>query len=148
MIRVGMTGTRKGMNQSQSRHFSRMLRLLNPGPGAPFHHGDCIGSDEQGFMMAKDNGYRTYSHPPIITVNQAWTKSDVILSPADYMVRNRDIVEAADRMLATPDTKQEKFQGSGTWSAIRYSIKCLKPICIIFPDGDVAFIGDWPERFK
>lgn len=143
-----MTGTRRGMNQSQSREFGRMLRLLNPEPGAPFHHGDCIGSDEQGCMMAKDNGYRTYSHPPTNKTNRAWAPSDVVLPEAEYMVRNRDIVDAVDRMLATPDSKQEKFQGSGTWAAIRYSVKCLKPVCIIFPDGVTAFIGDWPERFK
>lgn len=147
MMRVGMTGTRKGMSWQQLSMFRKMLDSLNSNPSIDdkpaFHHGDCIGADMEANSLAQEAGYRTYAHPPVISTNRAWCKSDVILPVADYMVRNRDIVEAVDRMLAAPKAEKEEFAGSGTWAAIRYTIQVQKPIMIIFPDGSYQLRGAW-----
>ena len=52
----------------------------------------------------------------------------------DYLVRNHDIVDVCDVLVATPGQKEEQIR-SGTWATIRYARKIRKQIIIVYPDG-------------
>lgn len=56
-----------------------------------------------------------------------------VLEPKPYLVRNKDIVNASEGMLAAPRGPEELR--SGTWSTIRYARKCRKKVLIMWPDG-------------
>lgn len=62
------------------------------------------------------------------------------------MIRNVHIIEETNRMIATPRSMIEEFQGSGTWAAIRYSRKILRPLAIVWPDGIIRY-ERWPDEF-
>ena len=92
-----------------------------------------MGADEQAELLARGLGYVTVAHPPTNPHLRAYTTSDITLDPADYLVRNRAIVDAADVMIACPDGP-ERLR-SGTWATIRYARKVGKDLCVIGPDG-------------
>lgn len=100
------------------------------------HHGDCIGADADFHRLAELNGLKTHGHPPINSSKRAFCKFDVIEEPKEYLDRNKDIVDAVDWMIFTPETKEEVLR-SGTWSTVRYARKQKKPYIIVFPDGSV-----------
>jgi len=51
-----------------------------------------------------------------------------------YPVRNRDIVDESDMMVACPGGPEELR--SGTWSTIRYAHKQGKEVLILMPEED------------
>ena len=51
--------------------------------------------------------------------------------PKPYLDRNRDIVDACEVLLATPDGP-ERLR-SGTWSTVRYARKIGKPVEVRLP---------------
>ena len=133
---VGFTGTQGGMTPLQKLEFaSRLPQIL----GVEFHHGDCIGSDEEADKIVRRTclNHRVIVHPPVKDAKRAWVAlfdEDVLLDPKDYIPRNHDIVDAVEEMFATPKGLEEERR-SGTWATIRYAWKVEKPITIIFPDG-------------
>ena len=140
-MRIGFTGTQKGMTNSQKHGVSMVLifnhpiRFMDNLPGDAFdaHHGDCIGADAEFEELAKEYGYTTYAHPASDTGNKrAYCKSDVILPAKPALKRNKDIVNAASIMIATPKENHEVLR-SGTWSTIRYAKKCGTIIHVIYP---------------
>lgn len=62
------------------------------------------------------------------------TDYDIVYSPQDPLVRNRDIVSCSDIMIATPKTIHEERR-SGTWATIRYARELKKKLYIIAPNG-------------
>jgi len=142
MSNIGFTGTRDGMTIEQRKKFLSLIKKLRT---EQFHHGDCIGSDKQANEMIDSNRdpYEKIpliiSHPPKYNGYRANCKADVVLKPEDYLTRNRDIVNATEVLIATPQGK-EKLR-SGTWSTIRYARTKKRKIYIIFPDGKVKEEG-------
>lgn len=133
---VGFTGTRAGMTDMQRA----VLRTLPEMKRVWFHHGDCRGADEQAHEIANGLLSQIVIHPP---VNDSWRangglgcRADIILDPKPYLERNRDIVDAADILIAAPGSNDEQPRG-GTWYTIRYARKMGKPIIIIYPAGRV-----------
>lgn len=61
-------------------------------------------------------------------------------APKPYLVRNRDIVEETELLIAAPAKAVEHLQ-SGTWSTVRYARRFGRPISIIRPDGTVIREG-------
>jgi len=59
--------------------------------------------------------------------------------PRPPLVRNRDIVDATDMLIAAPATRKEVLR-SGTWATIRYAKKMKKWIYIIYPSGHKEII--------
>lgn len=53
----------------------------------------------------------------------------------DYKVRDKDIVDMSERMIATPFCPE--IARSGTWTTVRYARKKNKPLWIVMPDGQV-----------
>lgn len=132
-MKVGFTGTQRGMTDRQLSKVDSMLRALAaPAPIDEFHHGDCIGADEQ-FHQAVNDPERTFIHPPEDNSKRAWCHSCHILKPKPYLERNHDIVDSVDVLIATPKTNYEELR-SGTWATIRYAMKKDKKVMVIYPN--------------
>jgi hypothetical protein len=118
---IGYTGTQAGMSDRQMSALYTHLSLLHP--GSEFHHGDCIGGDEEAHGIAMSFGLRIVIHPPINSRKRAFCKgAAVVLEPKDYIPRNHDIVDAIELLIAAPKTDGEELR-SGTWATVRYARK-------------------------
>lgn len=135
MRRIGFTGTQHGMTEPQ---FSALLRLFkvedNDYEGrVEFHHGDCIGADEEADAEAWGMNWRVILHPPIENRKRAYCESHEERIALPYLVRNHAIVDETEALYATPHGPEELR--SGTWATIRYARKAGKPVHIVWPDG-------------
>lgn len=128
---VGFTGTQIGLTDYQIEHLIHTLQEL--GNNQEFHHGDCIGADALAAFHAHRLGFEIVCHPPINSSKRAWTKFHTKEWEAkEYLVRNHDIVDCSDILIACPKTVEEELR-SGTWATVRYARKKNKPIQIIYP---------------
>jgi hypothetical protein len=130
---LGFTGTSNGMRDLQLKAFIRELARYEP---EEFHHGDCVGADEEAHAVADQTGWRVIIHPPIKSIMRAYCRG-FALPEKDYLPRNHDIVEDTARMIATPYEPSE-IQRSGTWATVRYARRIGRPVTIIWPDGSVS----------
>lgn len=135
MIRVGFTGTRKGMTEKQKATVKGLLTQLGIDIA---HHGGCVGADTD-FDDICGNSYPrsiiTVIHPSNIPNQRGvWHFTAHVRRRKNPLERNKDIVNAADFMIATPGESVEVLR-SGTWATIRYARKAMKPLCTVFPDG-------------
>ncbi len=140
-MRVGFTGTRDGMTDQQRRSFIAWAK----GCGATeFHHGCCLGADEDAFDVftsADDLGFsrpRTVAHPPknrAMICSLAEMLSDEKKEPLEYLTRNRLIVLACDVLAACPKGMAEELR-SGTWSTIRFARSQGTPVVMFWPNGE------------
>ena len=136
---VGFTGTRRGMNEKQKKLLRSFLeRLKWHCKAREFHHGDCVGADEEAHEIARESSYYIVVHPPINPILRAFCEGNEVLDPKPYLVRNRDIVDSSDVLIACPYQEKEVLR-SGTWATVRYARKRHKPIIIIFPSGRVKY---------
>lgn len=130
---VGFTGTQRGMTEKQKDRFCDKLSELGV---TEFHHGDCVGADEQADNIVRTmGGIRIVIHPPDNDAKRAFCSQrgpTKVCEPKPYLERNHDIVDAAETMIATPGETQEQLR-SGTWATIRYSRKTKKPGWILTP---------------
>lgn len=126
-VHVGFTGTRKGMSERQKNKLVEIFTdFRNGGDQIVFHHGDCEGSDAEADLIARNFKAEIHIHPPNNPKNRAfcYQEGDHIYPEKPYLVRDRDIVDAVQMMLAAPkDDKREEFRGSGTWASYRYAKK-------------------------
>ena len=139
---IGFTGTRAGMSDKQKETFIRVVSELNE--LSEFHHGDCIGADDEAADIIADilpeegHHIKIVCHPPIKEELRAFNKSaDITLQPKDYFARNRDIVDAADILIACPKESSRQSRG-GTWYTVDYAQKRGAKFLIIWPDGSVT----------
>jgi hypothetical protein len=133
MRKIGFSGTRNGMTGDQSFAVAGLLRSHDR---CELHHGDCIGADFEAGIMARAAGHRVSIHPPTDPSNRAFSLYDVMRPVKPYLVRNRNIVDETDELIATPAEMTEQQRG-GTWSTIRYARRKGKPITVILPDGTI-----------
>lgn len=137
MVRLGITGSRCDITANAITAFDQFLQTIDVNE---VHHGDCIGADSiiHNMILINSNCKNTtiIIHPPKNSTYRANCNGNNVLihSPKDYLVRNKDIVNDTDALIAFPSTKNEVLR-SGTWSTIRYARKCSKPIIVIYPDG-------------
>lgn len=138
-MKIGVTGTKKGLSEQQKEYVlgkkSAMWKLLME----ELHHGDCIGVDAQVHSLLKTCGFRVQNfviiHPPQKTLYQAWCAPfKKRHKPKPYLVRNRDIVDETEFLIAFPKGYEEELR-SGTWACVRYARKKHKTILFVFPDG-------------
>jgi len=125
---AGFTGTQSTMSTDQ---FDRLVKLCKDYKITELHHGDCVGADAVAHDIAESLNIRTVIHPPIKPFKRAFKKGDMILPMKDYLVRNRDIVNASEILFACPKGPEELR--SGTWSTVRYARRVKKPIEIVMP---------------
>jgi len=136
-LHIGFTGTQQGMTGAQKVSFETLIyNLTGPCPDFTFNHGDCVGADAQAHNIVYEIfGCRVYIHPPIDNKKRAWSKGAAHTNPpVEYLQRNRNIVNASEILIATPNGFKEERR-SGTWATIRYAKRLRKRIFIIYPDG-------------
>lgn len=129
-MKVGFTGTQSGMTGEQKKEVNRLMLLLSP---SEFHHGDCIGSDEEAHRIAYRLSRPIYIHPPKISTKRAFTNGFISYPPKPYLERNHDIVDNVYILIACP--KEKEILRSGTWATIRYAILRKIKTIIIYPNG-------------
>jgi len=130
------------MTKKQKRGVRSLLLELN---GTHFHHGDCVGSDEQAHVIALGLNYRIIIHPPVDERKRAFCKgATLVCEQKPYLVRNKDIVRKSVVMLATPRSFKEYLR-SGTWSTVRHSVTCKVRTLIIWPDGRIEERTENPD---
>ena len=133
-MKVGFTGTRKGMTPEQ---ISKVTAILKYHGASEFHHGDCVGADAEAHLVAVGLGVPVHIHPPINESGRAFcTGYEKVSNSKPYLDRNKDIVEACELLIAAPDGLQEKVR-SGTWSTVRYARE-RKRVLIVFYTGEVV----------
>lgn len=137
-MKIGFTGTQSGMTDAQKTAFKSLILEYKP---TEFHHGCCIGADEQAHQICIDcNVPIIIIHPPINTSKQATCvlrDSDKMLEPKDYLIRNHNIVNSVDLLIATPKEAIMQ-QRSGTWATYRYAFKSNKTTNLIYPLGKIS----------
>jgi hypothetical protein len=138
-MKIGITGTRYGMNSSQRTNVNDVLvqimtecKTLNE--TAEFHHGDCVGVDVEAAAIAKELGYVIVCHPPSNNDLRGNFYYDVTHEPTNHFARNRRIVDHTDALLVVPyqDTHQKR---GGTWYTHDYAVKVDKPLFVFYPKG-------------
>lgn len=134
-MRIGFTGTRKGMTEAQKASCASLILQLNI---TEVHHGDCVGADSDFHDLLYLHGYDNtiHIHPPTKSHLRAHCMGPkcVIHDPQDYLVRDRVIVDNSDLLIATPASRMEELR-SGTWYTIRYAKSKEVPMFVVWPDG-------------
>lgn len=130
---VGFTGTREGMTAEQIARVEQVIDSLSPQRA---HHGDCIGADAEFHLICNDRDIPIWIHPPLDPSRRAFMVSGgvVCYTPKRYLVRNGDIVNSVNFLIAAPKARKE-IMGSGTWSTIRYAKTIGRHALVIYPDG-------------
>ena len=132
MKKIGVTGTRYGMNGKQKENiFSFLAKMKKENEAIQLHHGDCAGVDVEVAAIAKELGFRIVSHPPIDN-DCVKFPADEIREPLGHFARNRSIVDETDLLIVVPLQNSHQTQG-GTWYTHDYAVKKKKPVEIFFP---------------
>lgn len=130
-MKIGVTGTRSGMNETQFHELQIYLGQLDPAV-TELHHGDCVGVDAEVATLAKALGMKIVCHPPEKTDLRAWFDSDETRTPLSYFARNRNIVDETDQLLVVP--YQDTWQpNGGTWYTHDYAKKKGKNTIVFLP---------------
>ena len=135
MLKIGFTGTRHGMTMRQEKELEKLVKAKD---FREFHHGMCIGSDEQAHAIVFDKAPQAniIGHPPKADSSKATMDCNKVVAADSWHRRNKDIVDSSDYLIATPDAKERA--GSGTWKTVRYARKKGKRIYIIHKNGRVS----------
>lgn len=138
-MRLGFTGTRMDLTLKQRTALVRAFQWFRP---KEFVHGDCFGADTTAHNYAdairETIGLTLIKIRPSTAKSRAFNDSEIaVVYPAkEPLVRNKDIVDDVDVMVACPQRLKEELR-SGTWHAIRYSLG-KKPVLVIWPTGKVS----------
>ena len=134
-VKIGVTGTRSGMNSEQKAKINEYIAEMSVS-SLEIHHGDCVGVDiEFAEMFRNISGAVIVCHPPVKNELRAWHKSDIILEPKSHFARNRDIVDACDVLFVVPYQTSHQSTG-GTWYTHDYAVKKGVPVIVIWPMSD------------
>lgn len=128
-MKVGVTGTRSGMTETQ---FFLVKGFLESLKGAELHHGDCVGVDAEVAMLAQELGYKIVCHPPEKDDLRAYVPAHEMREPFSYFRRNRNIVDECDMLIVVPYQSSQQAHG-GTWYTYSYAVKKNKRTEIIWP---------------
>lgn len=144
-MKLGFTGTRHSLTNSQHAAIQRLLPTLRPDEA---HHGDCVGADEAFHRICRTLAIPVVIHPPKEPKLRAWCDSTLMRPAAPYLSRNRQIVKDTQALIAAPKetAEPEPAQGQGTWSTVRYARRSGTPVYLIWPDGRVERQGHRTNR--
>lgn len=144
-IRVGFTGTRRGMTVTQRAAVRQTLVAWDDRYFLDeAHHGGCVGADLEFNALCEQMGLRVIVHPSMVgrQTQSVLKTAHRVMTPLPPLVRNKCIVTDTDVLLAAPATVHEIVR-SGTWATVREARRRLRPIAIIAPDGEVRLEGAW-----
>ena len=153
---IGFCGSQNGMNSFQENEVLRIFDNIQP---QTLHHGDTVGADSQcHYDFLRWHARNDYEdrviiiHPPVDFKKRAFVDDEkkignslreqllkckhsvkiITLEPFAYLERNRHIVDAVEKMIATPKEVEHTLR-SGTWATIRYAWKQKKEVRVIPP---------------
>jgi len=133
-MKVGFTGTQKGTTTEQ---FAACTEFFLTHQVSEFHHGVCIGADEELHTLVIILKTKVFKYPSNIRGKVAICEGGTtVCEPQPPIKRNHMIVDAVEMLLACPETTQEVVR-SGTWATIRYARKVGIPIWIVLPNGEI-----------
>lgn len=140
-MRIGFSGTRRGMSPAQMATVRELLTRLQP---TEVHHGDCVGADAH-FHNIVRSLYEPEVCPIVIHPGpdgplRAHKDGDEVLPEKNHFARNRDIVRGCGVLIATPAEAGWQPRG-GTWYTIDFAAKVGRRRFIVSPDGTV-----WEEE--
>lgn len=133
---VGFTGTRRGLTGPQRSALKQTLWKM---PLTEFHHGDCIGADDEaaGFADLAEKRPTIHAHPGLLESLRAHSVGNDVIHPPDaFFRRNRRIVDLCDTLLVCPADMRWESRG-GTWMTHDYARKSERKVTVIviWPDG-------------
>ena len=134
-MKLGVTGTREGMNDHQKKVVREHLAKF--AAGTELHHGDCTGVDVEVAAIAKEFGFHIVCHPPLSKEQQGFFGGDEMREPKGYLERDRNIVDETDALIVIPLQDQWQPKG-GTWYTHDYAKKKRKPVIIFYPTPGLA----------
>lgn len=158
MLKVGFSGTQQGMTPNQKTQFLVLMsKIRNTDNDVEFHHGCCIGSDEDAVMLLRNHYFEwpeIVCHPAGFAIKAselglvipptkfssiAYSNSNRTLDgfTDDFLTRNRKLAKQCDFCITTPAQPNEVIR-SGTWTTKRYFVNLNKVIVVIYPDGTVS----------
>ena len=117
-MKIAFSGSRWGMTERQKQALSLLESWLSGTYGGglsfdghtniDFHHGYCIGSDEQAAeIMSSRQTCRLVAHPAKVDPSLRSTgRADLMKPPKQPCERNRDIVKGAVLLIAAPRSKR------------------------------------------
>ncbi len=133
-MKVGFTGTRSGMTETQRDKITALLRELS---ATELHHGDCIGADADAHHIAQALGIPIIIHPPSDPKARAFCEGATKTHPSKaYLTRNKTIVEQTDALVAAPYGPEQRR--SGTWATIRHARKLKRSCYVVMRDGELT----------
>jgi len=140
MVIVGFSGTSAGTTHAQRQALVTLLddTLVTPYVDE-FHHGGCVGADQEAAALARWLGYKLVRHPAVgVDPRKIAEKieGERVLRGLPPLDRNRDIVDVCHVLFTTPHLDREE-QRSGTWATIRYARKVGREHAIVWPDGQI-----------
>lgn len=137
-MKLGFTGTRKGMTDDQLDTLYAWLMFCKD-EVEEVHFGLCRGSDAQFYHMllaVKPDAY-IVGHPCDLIDQQVILPCDELRPVEASIRRNHDIVDEVDTMLATPETFKNVLR-SGTYSCLRYAAAVNRDLNIVLPNGRMS----------
>lgn len=130
-MKIGFTGTQRGMTPAQKTSFEALIQELRL---TEFHHGDCIGADQDAHDIVVRRDVWVVLHPPTVIDKRAFCVGNEKRVPKWYLERNHDIVDETDVLIAAPGEDVEQLR-SGTWATVRYARKLRRTVYLLYPDG-------------
>ena len=141
-MKIGFTGTRRGMTLDQQQAFITLIQTLAP---TELHHGSCQGADAKAARLARANLMKVTIHAHPGPDGDEWRETsgvdDFRHIPNTHFARNREIVAFTDALIATPAEKDHQMRG-GTWYTIDHALVKGKTVWIIEPDGTIKEVGN------
>lgn len=122
-MKVGFTGSRTNPTDGQIDWLHQILLLSR---ATELHHGDCVGADKVAHGMALALGMKIVVHPPTNPKLRAGCIGDELRPEFPYLVRNKNIVDETEILVALPSGPEHVR--SGTWWTIRYARGLKRPI--------------------
>ena len=133
-IKLGITGSRFGMNGLQMDTFISLLQDFKDKGVliSEFHQGQCLGVDVDSVPLVLElfPDCKVISHPPTKTHLVGNCTVHETREPRSYLVRDRNIVNESDMLIAIP-FDSEYNPRSGTWYTHNYAKSLDKSVILI-----------------
>lgn len=147
--RVGFSGTRRGLRWSQEQDLRERLKEIANRHGlnglTEFHHGLCIGADEEAHKIAHLIGFTIIGHPGPpgqFRADYLFERCHRVMPEKGHFARNRAIVELCDILIAVPPPLKDGQRAGGTWYTIAQAEKRQKPRLVWESGGFVERLVD------
>ena len=142
-MKLGFTGSRRGMTAAQAATFKRLISEENV---TLFVHGDCVGADAEAHDMieAIKPEVNIVVAPSLNASLRAWCKprTGVLCEARASVDRNRAIAIMCDELIAVPRKRLVPDGGfipqSGTQQTIEFAQDNGRPVIIINEDGSIS----------